>query len=64
MESEISYKNSQYHGESHWWWPSGDNKLRAQFMNGLRHGFYKKYSSSGKLILDEEYENGNLIKAF
>ena len=34
---------------------TADWKLQAQ-ENGLRHGFYKKYSISGN-ILEEEYEN-------
>jgi len=57
LRTHIEYANGQYHGRYLLYYDYPAIREDIYYKEGVRHGSYKQYAETGKLILETIYEN-------
>jgi antitoxin component YwqK of YwqJK toxin-antitoxin module len=54
--------NNIAEGEATEWYPSGKKFRTTPFTGGKPHGTVTVWSEDGKILSEQQYENGNLLQ--
>ena len=55
------YAEDLLDGVQTWYWPDGKKKIECEMAHGIPHGYWREWDESGVLMVDEMYEDGQLV---
>ncbi len=60
---KSTYQNGKLHGMYRSYFNNSDKlQKEAEYKNGVQHGVFKQYNEEGKVVLEYEYNNGEVVK--
>lgn len=60
---KSTYQNGKLHGTYRSYFSNSDKlQKEAEYKNGIQHGIFKQYNEEGQVVLEYEYNNGEVVK--